>query len=139
LFAPKPLHVSFEDDRGGNQINVHGECSGNLHSAWDTCLVEDAVGTDIADAASSLIDDITPAKKTKWAAADPEDWANESFALAEAVQTRYCVVHGSSCDKPDGSVTVNADYLKTNEPIVKEQLQKAGVRLSKLLDAAFAD
>jgi S1/P1 Nuclease len=135
----QPLHVSFKDDLGGNDISVHGECSGNLHSAWDTCLLEDTVGTDMAEAASSLLEDITSAKKTKWAAADPRNWANESFALAEAVQTKYCVVHGKSCDKPDGSVTIDADYLKTNEPIVKEQLQKAGVRLAKLLDTAFGD
>ena len=44
-----PLHVSFEDDRGGNNIRVSGRCSGKLHSTWDTCLVEDAVGTDVAD------------------------------------------------------------------------------------------
>jgi hypothetical protein len=32
----QPLHVSFEDDRGGNSILVTGECGGsNLHSAWD--------------------------------------------------------------------------------------------------------
>lgn len=135
----QPLHVSFEDDRGGNEVRVTGECSGNLHSAWDSCLVEDAVGTDIADAASNLIDDISPAMKTKWAASDPQDWANESFALAEAAKTKYCVVHGQSCDKPDENVTINAEYLETNEPIVREQLQKAAVRLAKLLDAAFGD
>src|SRR5262249_13692747 len=39
----QPLHVSFEDDRGGNEINVVGDCRGNLHSAWDTCLVVEAL------------------------------------------------------------------------------------------------
>lgn len=48
----QPLHVSFEDDRGGNNIHVSGECSGNLHGTWDTCLVEGAVGTDIDQAAT---------------------------------------------------------------------------------------
>lgn len=135
----QPLHVSFKDDLGGNDIDVQGECSGNLHSAWDTCLLENAVGTDISEAASSLIDDIPPAKKTKWAASEPRDWANESFAFAEAIATKYCEKHGQSCDKPDGSVTIDADYLESNQPILKEQLQKAGVRLSKLLDTAFGD
>ena len=31
----QPLHVSFEDDRGGNNIQVNGQCSGNLHATWD--------------------------------------------------------------------------------------------------------
>jgi S1/P1 Nuclease len=28
----QPLHVSFEDDRGGNDIQVRGECSGKMPS-----------------------------------------------------------------------------------------------------------
>jgi hypothetical protein len=52
----QPLHVSFEDDRGGNNISVSGRCSGKLHSTWDTCLVENAVGTDVADAVDELLD-----------------------------------------------------------------------------------
>src|SRR6202042_1022788 len=48
----QPLHVSFEDDRGGNNIAVTGECGSNLHSAWDTCLVLKAVGEDAGAAAT---------------------------------------------------------------------------------------
>jgi len=136
----QPLHVSFEDDRGGNNISVSGECSGKLHSTWDTCLVESAVGADVSDAATDLVDAITPEMITKWNASDPRDWANESFAIAEAIKTGYCVMHGPSCDLPSSAaVTVDAAYLKANEPVVKEQLQKAGVRLARLLDIAFGD
>src|SRR5713101_7380843 len=35
----QPLHVSFEDDRGGNNVMVTGECGPNLHSAWDMGLL----------------------------------------------------------------------------------------------------
>ena len=133
----QPLHVSFEDDRGGNDIHVNGECSGNLHGTWDTCLVEAAVGTDIDQAATDLIDGITPEMITKWSASDPRDWANESFAIAESAKIQYCVMHTSSCDKPNGDVQISADYLRINEAIVKEQLQKAGVRLAHQLDKAF--
>jgi S1/P1 Nuclease len=31
----QPLHVSFVDDRGGNNIRVSGQCAGNLHATWD--------------------------------------------------------------------------------------------------------
>ena len=51
----QPLHVSFEDDRGGNNIKVSGMCSGNLHSVWDTCLVTNAVGSDAAAAAGRAV------------------------------------------------------------------------------------
>src|SRR5260370_36089555 len=51
----QPLHVSFEDDRGGNNVLVTGECGSNLQSAWDTCLVLKAVGEDVGEAATELM------------------------------------------------------------------------------------
>jgi hypothetical protein len=135
----QPLHVSFEDDRGGNNVHVTGQCSGNLHATWDTCLVENAVGPDPQAVATDLMASITPEMVTKWNASDPRDWANESFAISEAVTTGYCSLHGNSCDKPEGDVAITPEYLEVNEAVVKEQLQKAGVRLAKLLDQAFTD
>jgi hypothetical protein len=46
-------------------------------------------------------------------------------------------MHGLSCDAGVGSVPIGADYLDANESVVKEQLQKAGVRLARILDIAF--
>jgi S1/P1 Nuclease len=134
----QPLHVSFEDDRGGNNITVTGECQGKLHAAWDSCLVVTAVGTDVADAATDLMKSITPAKIEEWTHSDPADWANESFAIAERPGTKYCVHQGASCELPSpAKVKIDAAYVEANTPIVREQLQKAGVRLAHLLDAAL--
>lgn len=135
----QPLHVSFGDDRGGNNIRVNGQCAGNLHATWDNCLVLYAVGPDASDAATDLLSPISPETRTWWAASEPRDWANESFALSEAVKTGYCVMHGSSCDLPGGSVSISAEYLDANELVVKEQLLKAGVRLARILDTAFGN
>jgi hypothetical protein len=134
----QPLHVSFEDDRGGNGVLVTGECgTSNLHSAWDTCLVTKAVGADVGEAATELMKSITPAKIQSWAQTEPKVWANESFAIAEQAQTKYCTRQGASCDQPSGKVKIDAAYIDANTPIVREQLQKAGVRLAHLLDAAL--
>src|SRR5262249_13196298 len=108
----QPLHVSFEDDRGGNNIDVRGHCSTNLHSTWDTCLLQIAVGADVLAAAKDLFNSITPAKKEEWSTTNPRDWANESFAIAEAVATKYCVQHGSSCDSPTGTVMIDDAYVQ---------------------------
>src|SRR5215212_6422260 len=51
----QPLHVSFEDDRGGNKIQISGQCPRNLHSAWDTCLLQRAIGPDVGAAVSNLM------------------------------------------------------------------------------------
>jgi len=90
----QPLHVSFEEDRGGNSIKVNGQCSGNLHATWDNCLVQYAVGPDISEAVTELLEGITPELQTRWTASEPRDWANESFAISEAARTGYCAMRG---------------------------------------------
>jgi hypothetical protein len=133
----QPLHVSFEDDRGGNSIVVTGECGSNLHSAWDTCLVLRAVGEDVGEAATELMKTITPARIESWTHSEPKEWANESFAIAEQAQTKYCIRQGASCEQPAGKVKIDAAYILANTRIIREQLQKSGVRLAHLLDAAL--
>jgi hypothetical protein len=98
-----------------------------------------AVGTDVGAAATDLMKSITPAKIEEWTHSDPIGWANESFAIAERAQTKYCVQRGPPCNLPDpAKVTIDAANVEANTPIVREQLQKAGVRLSHMLDAALA-
>jgi hypothetical protein len=133
----QPLHVSFEDDRGGNSVLVTGLCGSNLHSAWETCLVLKAVGEDVGEAATELLKTITPARIESWTHSAPMDWANESFAIAEQARTEYCIRQGASCDHPSEKVTIDAAYVVANTPIVREQLQKSGVRLAHMLDAAL--
>jgi hypothetical protein len=134
----QPLHVSFLDDKGANFIKVSGQCAGNLHAAWDTCLVLSAVGPDALDAATDLLEAISPEKSAQWSASEPRDWANESFAISEAAKTGYCLMQGTSCGPAIGSVPITAEYLAANEPVVREQLQKAGVRLARILDGVLA-
>src|SRR5262245_39755523 len=40
----QPLHVSFEDDRGGNKVEVDGPCGRNLHGVWDGCIQSEKIG-----------------------------------------------------------------------------------------------
>ena len=65
------------------------------------------------------------------------DWANETFAIAGQAQTKYCIRQGTSCDLPAGKVTIDDAYVVVNSPIIRERLQKAGVRLAHMLDAAL--
>jgi hypothetical protein len=104
----------------------------------NTCLVVKAVGQDAGEAAIELMKLITPAKIVGWTRSEPKDWANESFAIAEQAQTKYCTRQDASCDKPAGKVTIDAGYIAASMPIVREQLQKAGVRLAHMLDGALS-
>lgn len=48
-------------------------------------------------------------------------------------------MRADSCDMPSNSVAIGAEYLEANEPVVKEQLQKAAVRLARALDVALGN
>jgi hypothetical protein len=133
----QPLHVSFEDDRGGNNIRVNDQCRTNIHSAWDTCLLQLAIGSDVNGAATDLLNSFDAAIREEWSTTNPKDWANESFQIAEAASTRYCVPSASSCDLPPGSVAIDTTYVSANVPILREQLAKAGVRLAHLMETAL--
>ena len=96
-----------------------------------------ATGEDVGEAATELMKTITPAKIESWTHSGPMDWANESFTIAEQAQTKYCIRQGASCDHPPGKVKIDAAYVLANAPIIREKLQKSGVRLAHLLDAAL--
>jgi nuclease S1 len=94
----QPLHVSFEDDRGGNGVEVVGGlCDGNLHGVWDWCIVERTLGTSAAAVAGQLRAGITDQQRSEWLASGPTDWANESFAITTSSGLGYCVRTDAGC------------------------------------------
>jgi nuclease S1 len=144
----QPLHVSFEDDRGGNGVKVTGICGGNLHGVWDTCIVERSLGTDATAIASQLRSEITDQQRSEWLASHPIDWANESFTITTSPAVSYCVQTNTGCwydrdrerleaGQPEKTVLVDAAYMEVNAPIVRDRLSRAGVRLAGLLNKAL--
>lgn len=121
----QPLHVSNDNDHGGNEIAVTfmGQQT-NLHAVWDTGIIEPAVRGDERGYATKLAQAITPDERVQWTGGDPVSWANEGYRIA--VSTIYNELPHS------GNLP---DYYETNAlPIVNQQLQRAGVRLAKVLN-----
>ena len=147
----QPLHVSFEDDRGGNEIGVSGGvCSRDLHAVWDRCIIEEGLHGDAYSAARDLLDQVTDKDRAGWWASTPADWANESLAISVSPEVGYCVRAGTGCwydqdnerldeGEPKRTVEVDRVYIETHTPTVREQLVKAGVRLAGLLNQALDD
>jgi nuclease S1 len=138
----QPLHVSFEDDRGGDGVKVTGGiCGGNLHGVWDTCIVERSLGTDAVVIASRLRGEITDQQRSEWLASRLIDWPNESFAIATSPAVGYCVRTNTRCwydrdrerlepGQPERTVLVDQAYIEANAPIVSGRLARAWVRLA---------
>jgi hypothetical protein len=151
----QPLHISFEDDRGGNEIKVTGACapahSKNLHSAWDGCVIRTRIfpqgGDPLANAdatAATLDAAVTPAQRQAWVHSQPWQWAAESYAIALQPQTRYCIRKGGTCRYAPTQATyaggkqrtqaLTPAYLDRAAPIVRDRLSRAGIRLADALN-----
>jgi nuclease S1 len=154
----QPLHISFEDDRGGNSINVTGACAPvhtkNLHAAWDSCILRERVlvtsggnplANDVATAAK-LNGGVTLAERKSWVASKPWQWAAESYTVTLQPQTQYCVKKAGSCRYSASQATftgtprtqpLTAAYLNRAAPIVSGRLSRAGIRLADALNRAL--
>jgi hypothetical protein len=75
----QPLHVAFEDDKGGNAVAVTGLCERNLHAVWDRCLIERSIGLDYMDAATQLRSEIAAEDRARWAAAEKRAGFSAAF------------------------------------------------------------
>jgi hypothetical protein len=159
----QPLHVSFSDDRGGNEITLRNGlgCKLKLHDVWDNCIPEAqmkamGVKSDRAEFGKRLHEEITPEQRNNWLSTmSPLDWANESLAIARQPDTQYCVLNGLRCDYTEDQqeyianehvpndakkeLNLTSEYESRFGPVVKERLQRAGVRLGAILNGIFRD
>ena len=110
----QPLHVAYEDDRGGNDILVAGvkgcarKGETRLHAVWDTCIPRDimqelgvtgAGSGDAREAFGKLLHArIAPDRRQAWLASPAAlDWAKESLSIARRADVGYCFLKGGEC------------------------------------------
>jgi hypothetical protein len=137
----QPLHISYADDRGGNNITpILGGFyeSTHMHGVWDSGIIAKAVGADgwriFAD---RLARDITPAENDTWIASQPLVWAQESYILTTRLATQYCVwrvdAGAQTCSRIQQQRTLAQPYQDEFRDDVMQRLQQAGARLAELL------
>ena len=131
----QPLHASDHNDRGGNCIGLNPPVrpSNNLHAYWDTAVVE-ALGGSAMSIAANLNARIKPAGAKAWSAGDPKVWAMEAFKISQ--RDAYNLPTKPTCGDR-GSVTLSPAYQQTAQADAAVQLEKAGVRMASVLDAAL--
>jgi hypothetical protein len=134
----QPLHASDNHDRGGNcvLIALGGSRAVNLHSYWDTAVVEAAVGKDVEAAVMTLRGRITPAQRVHWQSSDPAAWATEAFQIA--LSTAYTIGSPAGCQSDVAAISLPAGYKTKAQAAAMLQLEKAGVRLAAVLNTALA-
>lgn len=125
----QPLHSGYADDRGGNTIDVlwFGERS-NLHSLWDTLLVEQAK-LDVAAYARRFANRLEhmPASDVRYMeSVEPLVWISESRKILERMYARH-----------DERNDFDAYYAAAFVPTAELQLLKGGLRTAYLLNSLF--
>jgi len=121
----QPLHVGRSEDKGGNDIQVRWHNKGtNLHRVWDSNMIEswNMSYTELANNAKTLnkeqINSIQQGTVL--------DWTYETQKLAKKV-------YGSAKIGEKLGYKYSYNHFGT----VRSQLQKAGIRLAKVLNEIY--
>jgi hypothetical protein len=131
----QPLHDIDDHDRGGNDVHVEalrgaeGRAT-NLHSAWDTGLINLSTETEAAHAAR-LLDDMNVHPPDT--AVDVVKWSEEGHALAERVAYHYPGF--SPAGPPHDAIALDAAYRDAALATIDQQLERGGARLAALLNS----
>jgi hypothetical protein len=157
----QPLHVSYKDDRGGNEILVRENlgCKAKLHTVWDTCLPRHLMkklgANDAADLGRLLQQRISKTERVAWnESLMPLTWAGESYSFARDPDVQYCTLKGMVCwysaeqreffeaeelaDEGRVSLDLKSSYEERWEALAEKRLKQAGSRLAALLNEALA-
>ena len=127
----QPLHCSDNKDKGGNDVKLDffGRPS-NLHSVWDSGLLGRIGQEDALFAQFSA--DLTEKRAKKWGKGTVEAWAEQSHKAGRKV------VYGKLPKaEAGGEVKVDAAYEHLADPVIKDQIEKAGARLAMLLNTTL--
>ena len=122
----QPLHVSNDDDRGGNErrVSLQGR-SMSLHQLWDGELLR-TTGLDEDQYLGHLTAMMDTLDLTAFERGSVTDWALEGHRIARESAYRL---------PPDG--VLDDQYVAGNLPLAELALIKAGVRLAMMLNAAL--
>lgn len=121
----QPLHAGRSEDKGGNDLQVRWFNRGtNIHRVWDSHMIDDFQMSYTELAANSR--SLSKEEEKQIASGDLLTWLYESRALSDEI---YASVE----------IGEKLGYSYSYEwfPVVREQLQKGGIRLSRLLNQIY--
>ena len=121
-----PMHAGRKSDRGGNGVKViyFGRAT-NLHSVWDSALVESAHNWSYTEW-QKQIDIISKKEKRALQEGSVEDWFKHTHAIARVIYSEI----------PEGT-KLSYDEVARYAPIIEQQFLKGGLRLAKLIEEIY--
>lgn len=121
----QPLHIGRPDDLGGNAIITFwfGETS-NLHKVWDSEMLDSYKMSYTELAANEA--KLTKEELDEIKQGTPVDWMKEVHQITDEIY-----------DSAQNGDQLSYEYMYDWMPVVREQLQKGGIRLAKELNEIF--
>ena len=121
----QPLHVGIAEDRGGNRFQVQWFDEGtNLHTVWDTEIIEH-YNMSYSELAANRRK-LSKAQIKNIQSGTIKDWMYESRALCLNVY-----------DDTKVGENLKYRYMYDYSEIVRDQIQKGGLRLARILNDIF--
>lgn len=121
----QPFHVGRGADKGGNDIQVRWFNDGsNIHRVWDSQMI-DSYQMSYSELAENR-KELTREELKEMEAGQLLDWVYESREMANVLY-----------DSVEIGEKLGYEYMYKWFPTVREQLQKGGVRLAKVLNEIY--
>ncbi|MEP6674406.1 MAG: S1/P1 nuclease [Ferruginibacter sp.] len=119
----QPLHTGYAIDKGGNTVDVTSPVvSGNLHSVWDTQIIEyKGIGI---DSCLAMYDTFTEAEKAEMNKVNELKWMNHSRSLLDTVYSFQ-------------NNFLDLNYINSNSVVIKKQLLLGGAHLAAIMKDVF--
>ena len=138
----QPLHVGKCCDRGGNEVKVKWFGRDlNLHSVWDSALVDEEQ-LSFTEMAAKLDRHTSPQDVIDWWDINPRDWISESAQIRETIYpsapTKPAKPVKGKKRKGPALPELSYGYVYKFTPIMERRLQQAGVRLAAYLNDIYA-
>ncbi|MDE6197888.1 MAG: S1/P1 nuclease [Muribaculaceae bacterium] len=122
----QPMHMGRFSDLGGNKRKVRFfDRDTNLHSIWDGSLMNSGHAWSYTEWQQQL-DRLSPEQEAVETAGNVDDWAAQTYAIAERVYNYF----------PEGS-KVSYNQIAAWTPTIEQQLLRGGLRLARILNAIY--
>ncbi len=132
--AHQPLNMGFLDDQGGVTLGAdfRGKTT-TMRKIWEEHLLDAAPEPNAPNGILKIYGLLfqVGGPREYWIQATPFDWVKESFFIMRTPATGYV---GNA-----GGLSFDDAYVKQNQIVALEQIQKAATRLAHLLPALVTD
>ncbi len=125
----QPMHVGRAEDKGGNTIQLnYNEKGTNLHSLWDTKMLENQGLT--YDQLATKYDTVPATDIKQWQNDSALQWLWESYQLSSELYAEVDTMNKRVIDEA---------YYQKHLPQVEKRIQQAAIRIAGVLNEIYPE